>query len=65
VEVQVNGLLVPSGDVSAFAAALRALSTDEDLRSRLSMGARATSGRFAREPVFEAIEKVLEEVSSE
>jgi glycosyltransferase involved in cell wall biosynthesis len=43
VETERNGLLVPPGDASAFAAALRRLKDDAELRSRLASTARETA----------------------
>ena len=63
VQPQVNGLLVPAGDVRAFAAAVGSLADDEDLRARLSDGAKAMSSRYRPEPVFAAIERVLEQAA--
>jgi glycosyltransferase involved in cell wall biosynthesis len=63
VEPQVNGLLVPAGDVRALASAVGSLADDEDLRARLGDGAKATTGRYVPEPIFEAIERVLEQAA--
>jgi glycosyltransferase involved in cell wall biosynthesis len=42
IQPEVNGLLVPAGDVAALAAALERLQADEGLRLRLGRAARAT-----------------------
>jgi glycosyltransferase involved in cell wall biosynthesis len=63
VQPQVNGLLIPAGDVRALATAIGSLADDEDLRARLSDGARATISRYRPEPIFGAIERVLEQAA--
>lgn len=45
----VDGLLAPPGDVSAYAAAIRRLIDDPDLRSRLASAGYASSKRFSPE----------------
>jgi glycosyltransferase involved in cell wall biosynthesis len=49
-----TGLLVPPGDVAAFARALQTLATDRDLRSRLGANARARHGRFSPDAMVDA-----------
>jgi glycosyltransferase involved in cell wall biosynthesis len=45
----VNGLLGPAGDANALAVNLMALESDEDLRSRLAVGAVESAARFQRD----------------
>ena len=47
-----NGLVVRTGDVDDFAAAMAKLVTDGALRRRLSKGARASAEDFAQERVL-------------
>lgn len=56
---EVDGLLVPPGDVEALAAALDRLLGDEALRDRLGGAARASVARFAPERVVARWEEVL------
>lgn len=53
VEQEVNGLVVPTGDFRAFAAAMNRLATDHELRRRLSAGARASAADFDQERVLQ------------
>lgn len=46
-----NGRLVPDGDLPAFASALTELMTDDDLRARMSRGARESAARFDEEAI--------------
>lgn len=65
IEDGVNGLLVPVGDVSALAAAVSSLLTDEECR--LALGARArrsARARFSPERMVEATERIYEEALS-
>lgn len=58
-----TGLLVPVGNVEAFADALRTLLDDADLRARMSQRAReSTRRRFAAAPLTRAWERLLLEV---
>lgn len=52
VEQEVNGLVVPTGDFRAFAAAMNKLAADHELRRRLSAGARASAADFDQERVL-------------
>jgi glycosyltransferase involved in cell wall biosynthesis len=59
VETGVNGILVPSGDSRAFGAAMASLVEDPEQLERLREGARAVSGRYRVEPIFESLEREL------
>ena len=59
VETGVTGLLVSPGDSRAFGAAMASLVEDPELRETLREGARAVSGRYRVEPIFEALEREL------
>jgi glycosyltransferase involved in cell wall biosynthesis len=54
-----NGLLVPSGDEAAFAAAVRRIVEEPGLRDRLAAAAPASVERFAPERVYGALEELL------
>jgi glycosyltransferase involved in cell wall biosynthesis len=54
-----NGLLVPSGDADALAAAVRRLLDDSALRERLAAAAAPSVARFAPEVLLGEIEGVL------
>ena len=54
-----NGLVVRTGDVDAFAAAMAKLVTDGALRRRLSRGARASAEDFAQERVLPQLTAAL------
>jgi glycosyltransferase involved in cell wall biosynthesis len=54
-----NGLLVPIGDVDAFAAALRRIVEEPGLRDRLAAEAAPSVERFSPERVYGAIEGIL------
>jgi glycosyltransferase involved in cell wall biosynthesis len=58
-----NGLLVPAGDVSALAAALRRMLDDDALRDRLAAGAKPSVAAIGREPVYTRLEQILEEAA--
>jgi glycosyltransferase involved in cell wall biosynthesis len=60
VEADVNGLLVPPGDLDALTAAMRSVATDAELLGRLRDGAAASSGRFSQDASFAALEGELE-----
>jgi glycosyltransferase involved in cell wall biosynthesis len=62
VEQQGNGLLVPSADTAALAAAMRRVTTDHALLERLRQGATASSARFTGEATYRALERELERV---
>lgn len=60
-----DGLLVPSGDASALAAALRRVLSDETLSRRLATAARATiEQRFSFERRMQKVARVYDEVLS-
>ena len=54
-----NGLVVRTGDVDAFAAAMAKLVTDDALRRRLSKGAQASAADFAQERVLPQLTAAL------
>lgn len=56
---EINGLLIPPGDVGALAGALARLAGDPTLTARLSAGARETAKQFAWERVEPRLETVL------
>jgi glycosyltransferase involved in cell wall biosynthesis len=55
-----NGLVVPAGDVGAFAGAIRRVAGDASLRERLRAGAAGSAERFAPEKLLPELEAVLE-----
>lgn len=57
-----TGLVVPPGDATALAAALRRLAGDSALRERLGAAARARAETFTPERTVRAVEAVYEEV---
>ncbi|GGO23931.1 glycosyltransferase family 4 protein [Microbispora bryophytorum] len=57
-----DGVLVPSGDVDAFAAALNRLIADRDLRLRMGAAAVATSGEYAPANVMPLWENLFTEL---
>jgi glycosyltransferase involved in cell wall biosynthesis len=59
IESGVNGILVPAADDGALAQAMRSVTTDAALLSRLRAGAAATAGRYGAERTYEAIEREL------
>jgi glycosyltransferase involved in cell wall biosynthesis len=54
-----NGLLVSIGDVDALAGAIRAFSTDDELRRRLRAGAKPSVADYAPANVFGQLEETL------
>jgi glycosyltransferase involved in cell wall biosynthesis len=58
-----NGLLVPPNDVNALAAALRAVLTDNHLRSRLAAGAQPSVAAIGRDATYERLERILLEAA--
>jgi glycosyltransferase involved in cell wall biosynthesis len=54
-----NGLLVERGDERGFAAAIAAITGDEDLRRRLREGAQQTGRRYAPDQTYAALEREL------
>ena len=59
----VNGLLVPSGDTSALAAAIRRYFHDEGLRARLRENAVSSVAEYAPDRVFARLEETLRAVA--
>ena len=59
VEHGVNGLIVPSGDADALAAAVRRLVADRALRDRLAAGAAASAKRFDQARVLPELAAAL------
>ena len=55
----VNGLIVPSGDAGALAAAMRQLTMDKALRKRLAAGAAACARRFDQAVVLPELAAAL------
>ena len=59
----VNGLLVPAGDPSALAAAVRRYFADDELRARLRAAASSSVAAYAPERVFGELESTLRRVA--
>ena len=60
--VQDRGLIVPPGDTDAFVKAIRTLTDDKDLRTRMGANAREYARQhLSRDRVLAAFEKALEE----
>ena len=59
VEDGVNGLLVPPGDATALADAVRRFVQDDALRARLSAAAAPSVERFGPEHVYGELERIL------
>lgn len=59
VKHEVNGLVVPTGDAGAFAAAMNRLANDHELRRRLAAGARASASNFDQENVLPELAAAL------
>jgi glycosyltransferase involved in cell wall biosynthesis len=59
-----NGLLVPAGDVPAFAAALRRMLEDKALHDRLAAAAQPSVASIGREAIYERLERVLAEAAA-
>jgi glycosyltransferase involved in cell wall biosynthesis len=55
----VNGLLVPPGDVAALAAAMRSLADDDSLRDRLAAAAKPSVEAIGRESTYTRLEQIL------
>jgi glycosyltransferase involved in cell wall biosynthesis len=60
----VNGLLVPPDDADALASAIRRFFADEALRTALRAAARDSVAKYAPEPVYAGLEKLLEEAAA-
>jgi glycosyltransferase involved in cell wall biosynthesis len=60
VESDVNGILVPAGDVDAFAAAMASFVRDGGLVDRLRAAARQAATKFSAERVYGSIADELE-----
>ena len=54
-----NGLLVPSGDTDALAAAIRRYFADDGLRERLRASAASSVAAYAPDRVFAQLEETL------
>ena len=59
-----NGLLVPVGDASALAAAIRRYLADPELEERLRAGAAPSVGRYQPDELFAGLERMLEEAAA-
>ncbi|MGD9703403.1 MAG: glycosyltransferase [Acidimicrobiia bacterium] len=55
---EIDGLLVPPGDVTALADALRRLAGDPALRTRLAAAGRDTAGHYSAERIGQEVERV-------
>jgi glycosyltransferase involved in cell wall biosynthesis len=58
-----NGILVPAGDVDAFAAGLRELMQDEELRRRCAASAVETASEYTVEAIGRRWEALLDELA--
>jgi glycosyltransferase involved in cell wall biosynthesis len=54
-----NGLLVPPGDASALAEAIRTFFADAELRERLSAGAADSAAEYAPDRIYSQLERIL------
>ena len=59
----VNGLLVPPGDVGAYARGLASLVRDTGLRRRLGRAAEATAGDYRWDHVLDSVARVYRELA--
>jgi glycosyltransferase involved in cell wall biosynthesis len=59
-----NGLLVPTGDATALAEAVRRFFADEELRVRLRQAAAPSVADYARDRVYGRLEELLEEAAA-
>jgi len=59
----INGLLVPSGDVDALAAAIRRYVGDPELQARLRAAAASSVEAYSAERIYGGLEQVLERAS--
>jgi glycosyltransferase involved in cell wall biosynthesis len=60
-----SGFLVPAGDVSALADAMRALISDVEMRERLGKGARTRSKRFTVEVTIPRLERLYRQLTKQ
>jgi len=58
-----EGILIPDGDVQLLNSAIQRVIVDEDLRAKLSQGARAASKRYSVGAVAESWERLIEEIA--
>jgi glycosyltransferase involved in cell wall biosynthesis len=65
VESGVNGILVPAGDVDAFAAAMASLVRDNGLADRLRTAARQAATRFSAQRIYGSIAGELERAAGD
>jgi glycosyltransferase involved in cell wall biosynthesis len=63
IEDEVNGLLVPAGDVAALAEAMQRLLDDPDLRTRMGHAARGVTDRFTAATVMPEFEQLYRAVA--
>jgi glycosyltransferase involved in cell wall biosynthesis len=54
----INGLLVPPGNVQAFSEAIDSVSGRNELRTRLSIGAKETADEYSAQKLFESLKEV-------
>lgn len=59
----IDGIVVPEGDVSAFAAALRRLMSDAVARQRMGLQAREVADRYSLTSFFARWDAIIEEVA--
>jgi glycosyltransferase involved in cell wall biosynthesis len=58
-----NGLLVPAGDVEAFANALRRILGDDALHARLAAAAQPSVAAIGRDQIYARLEGILLEAA--
>ena len=58
-----NGLLVPPGDATAFAGALRKVVADDALRARLAAAAKPSVAAIGRDTIYGRLEQILLEAA--
>jgi glycosyltransferase involved in cell wall biosynthesis len=64
VESGVNGILVPAGDVEAFAAAMASVVRNGDFAGRLREAARGAAAKFSSERIYSGIAQELERAAA-